>query len=242
MVELYRDAGLDIYEKVHYSHGEHIREVDQILSWYLPRGTRILDIGCSGGLHALEFARRGFSVTGVDVEPSAIERAEERSRSQLLRAAFHALDIGRDDLASLGTFDLIYSLGNVISHIDKNRFGDVLERIRKRLDQDGIFLFDVLIKGNPFLEEIREEEHRIFWKRKLDEETDLIRMDGFFEEFDVTCPFEVWGYSVEEVCSIVCQSGFRHVDYSDRLDFSPSGISTTNPFCINFRAYMKEGV
>lgn len=78
MIELY-GSELEIYEKSHYSHGEFIKEVEQILTWYKSKNTRILDIGCSAGLHALEFARKGFSVTGVDIEATAIELAKKKS-------------------------------------------------------------------------------------------------------------------------------------------------------------------
>ena len=117
--ELYRDKGLEIYEKVHYSHGEHIVEVEAILSWYGRKGSRILDLGCSGGLHALELAKRGYSVTGIDMEISAIELARKRSAGAGLNADFLAADLEKSDLAALGRFDLVYSLGNVISHIQK---------------------------------------------------------------------------------------------------------------------------
>src|SRR5512143_1739531 len=117
MVELYRNAGLDVYEKAHYADGEHIREVGEILTWYTRSASRVLDVGCSGGLHALEFAARGHRVTGIDVEPSAVALARKRNWERHLDAQFHVMDIERDDLAGLGPFDLIYSIGNVLSHV-----------------------------------------------------------------------------------------------------------------------------
>ena len=65
MAELYRNAGLDVYEKAHYAHGEHIHEVGKILTWYTRSGSRVLDVGCSGGLHALEFAARGYNCASL---------------------------------------------------------------------------------------------------------------------------------------------------------------------------------
>ena len=44
------------------------RQVDFIIEkLHLKGGERILDLACGFGRHCLELARRGFSVTGVDV-------------------------------------------------------------------------------------------------------------------------------------------------------------------------------
>lgn len=242
MVELYRDSGLDIYEKVHYSHGEHIAEVEQILTWYLPRNTRILDVGCSGGLHALEFGRRGFVVTGFDIEPSAIRQAEKRAKDQKVHAEFRALDMEKDDISSLGTFDLIYSIGNVMSHLAKDGMRDSLRKIRACLDERGLFLFDVFINATPFREEVYEDDLGIVWKRKLNEQTGGITMDGAFLAFGMTQHFQVWAYTVEEIGKLLKCSGFTDIDFSDQLDFSSSGPAVENPVCLNFRASAKEVV
>jgi len=241
MVELYRDSGLDIYEKAHYSHGEHIAEVEQILAWYLPRNTRILDVGCSVGLHALEFGRRGFVVTGFDIEHSAISQAEKRAKDQKVEAEFRALDLEKDDISSLGTFDLVYSIGNVMSHIRKDGMGDSLRKIRACVDESGLFLFDVFINATPFREEVYEDDLGIVWKRKLDEQTGHITMDGTFLAFGVTQHFQVWAYTVEEISELLKRSGFSDVDFSDELDFSSSGSAVENPVCLNFRASTRSG-
>ncbi len=55
------------------------QEVDLVVDLLgLERGSRILDAGCGHGRHALELARRGFRVTGLDLsEPSlAIARRQ----------------------------------------------------------------------------------------------------------------------------------------------------------------------
>ena len=241
MTELYRSSGLDIYEKSHYARGEHLREVEEILSWYRRRRTRVLDVGCSGGFHALEFARRGFSVTGVDLEPSAIERALARSREEGLSAAFSVLDLEKDDMVGLGTFDFIYSIGNVFSHVKKGLVPDIFRKVRGCLSPDGIFLFDLLMKGRPFREELYEEDLKIAWKRVLHGETDRISMEGFFQDFNFVQHFEVWGYSTAEVLEALTAAGFRQIDFSETLDFSSRVTESDNPVFLNFRAATGEG-
>jgi SAM-dependent methyltransferase len=240
MTDLYREPGLDVYEKVHYGMGDHIREVEAILSWYRPTNTRVLDIGCSGGLHVIEFAKRGFAATGIDVETSAIERARKRCRDQGIDAAFHVVDIVHESFEDLGRFNLIYSIGNVLTHVDKARALEVFKKIRTCLAMDGIFLFDVLIIGSEFPEEIREDDLRIVWKRKLNRMTGEISLKGIFLDSGITADFQVWGYGIEEATEMLIQSGFCSIEYADRLDFSNPGTQCAAPVCLRFRARAKE--
>ena len=49
------------------SHDITVRKAEQILALvHPPQGAAVLDLCCGPGRHALEFARRGFQVTGVD--------------------------------------------------------------------------------------------------------------------------------------------------------------------------------
>jgi SAM-dependent methyltransferase len=236
MVELYRNSGLDIYEEAYYARDEHVAEIEQILTWYKGRRTRLLDVGCSGGLHALDLARREFSVTGVDIEPSAVSKAQSRTRALGLEATFKTLDIEKDDFSTLGEFNLIYSIGNVMSHVRKERIGKTLTGLRSCLESGGTLLFDVFIVGNDFQEEINDEALRIRWKRKLDPKTGYVAMVGKFLEFAFVQHFNVWAYSVDEMSLILRELGFVGIDVSDRLDFSRSGTEAPSPACLNFRA------
>lgn len=237
MTELYRDSGLEIYEKSHYSQGEHITEVEHILAWYRRRNTRVLDIGCSGGLHALEFAKRGFSVTGLDIESSAIQLAKKRALSENLKAKFMVLDIRKDDLPCPEKFNFIYSVGNVLSHVNKDCIFEGLQKIRVCLDKKGILLFDVLMSAKPFREEIypKENELQIIWKRKIDEKTGRISMDGIFLSSGFIQHFDVWGYTIEEITGMLNSLGFTNIEFSEKLDFIEKN-KTTNPISLYFRA------
>ena len=241
-IDLYRDEGLEVYELLHYSHGEHILELEAILSWYGRKGGRVLDIGCSGGLHALELAKRGYSVIGIDLEISAIELARRRSANAGLKADFLAADLEKDDLAGLGSFALVYSLGNVISHIPKSSMPAVLRKIKSCLEKDGIFLFDTLVIGDTFPEEVLEMDLGIIWRRSLDRGSGEILLKGIFENLGKTQDFRVWGHEREEMQELLKDAGFTWIDISPSLDFSTSGATADNPVCLRYRAGIKGGV
>lgn len=63
-----------------------------------------LDLGCGEGGDALWLASRGWSVTGVDLSPTAISRARAAARDAELDATFVA---GEIDSAEVGRFDLV---------------------------------------------------------------------------------------------------------------------------------------
>lgn len=51
-------------------------------------GMRALDVACGTGNLAIPAARRGASVTGVDIAPNLVEQARQRAASEGLEAAF----------------------------------------------------------------------------------------------------------------------------------------------------------
>jgi SAM-dependent methyltransferase len=52
-----------------------------------------LDLGCGQGRNALWLAEQGFSVTGLDLSPVAIEQARARARELGLDTTFEAVDL-----------------------------------------------------------------------------------------------------------------------------------------------------
>lgn len=55
-----------------------LAEVDFIIEELkLPQGIRILDMGCGTGRHSVELAKRGYSVTGVDLSSVMLAQAKE---------------------------------------------------------------------------------------------------------------------------------------------------------------------
>ena len=71
---------------------------------------RALDLGCGEGGDALWLADRGWTVTGLDISPTALARADEAAQRAGLRERTHwvAADLADPaSLAAVGTVDLV---------------------------------------------------------------------------------------------------------------------------------------
>ena len=75
----------------------------------VPAGCQLLDVACGSGQLALWAARDGVQVTGVDIAPNNIQRAQARAKAEGLNARF--LEADAEDLPfEDGSFDVVTSL------------------------------------------------------------------------------------------------------------------------------------
>jgi SAM-dependent methyltransferase len=96
------------------------------------RNFRLADLGCLEGGYAVEFARMGFQVLGVEVRDANIEACKYvQSRTNLPNLSFvkdNALNI-----ATHGTFDAIFCCG-LLYHLDKpKQFLETLSTVTRKL-------------------------------------------------------------------------------------------------------------
>lgn len=104
-------------------------------------GMRILDIGCGHGRHALEFARRGFSIVGIDRMAGFLEMAKRDAAKEDLDVRFELGDAR--ELEEEASFDRVLCLFDAFGlHTDEENF-DILRRIARALKPGGRVCIDV---------------------------------------------------------------------------------------------------
>ncbi len=122
-----------------------------LLGW-LPQdlsGRRILDAGCGTGMLAIEAARRGAEVVGIDVSPQLIEIGKQRLpddvKDRINLFAGDMLD------ASYGSFDHIVSM-DVLIHYESDQIAAATARLAERARHSMLFTF---APGTPLLRTAR---------------------------------------------------------------------------------------
>lgn len=79
----------------------------------LEPGMAILDLGCGPGRHAVEFAKRGYAVTGVDRTPFLLNKGKDHAKKAGVEVEFVLEDmrIFRRPNAYNAAFSLFTSFG-----------------------------------------------------------------------------------------------------------------------------------
>src|SRR5262245_20468866 len=119
--------------------------MDQLKTALLHTPRHILDLGCGTGLHALQMAQVGISVTGVDRSASMIGMAKKH-REALSHDTRELLHFRIGDIRSIDyhcRYDAVISLFHVMSYLtEKDDLEATFEVARRHLVSGGAFLFD----------------------------------------------------------------------------------------------------
>jgi SAM-dependent methyltransferase len=108
------------------------------------RSLRILDIGCGTGRHSIELTRRGYSVTGVDLSPSQLERAREKAALAGLQIDFRQADARCLPFEhEFGAAIMLCEGGFALMETDEMNYA-ILESAARALNQSGKFIFTTL--------------------------------------------------------------------------------------------------
>jgi SAM-dependent methyltransferase len=124
----------------------HLR-IDREAAWLvdllrLTCGMAVLDLGCGPGLYCTRLARRGLSVTGVDISPTSIAYARQRAEAERLAVVYEQLDYRH--LERTDAFDaalMVYFDFGVLTDPDRD---ELLRRVHRALRPGGAFVFDLL--------------------------------------------------------------------------------------------------
>lgn len=115
---------------------------------------RILDCSCGVGTQAFGLAKFGHHVTGTDISPGAIQKAQaEKARNGL------AVDFSVADMRNLesvpGPFDVVISFDNALAHLTTEAdLAFALSNVLSVLEPGGVFLaslrdYDLLRQERP---------------------------------------------------------------------------------------------
>ncbi|EFI33494.1 ribosomal L11 methyltransferase [Desulfonatronospira thiodismutans ASO3-1] len=118
---------------------------------YLKSGQNFLDLGTGSGILGIACSRLGMSGLGVDIDPVAVENAQENTRINRVGEMFEVREGGLSSLRPDQKFNLI--LGNILSSTLKQLAPDII----KHLDDSAILVLSGILTDQASSVEERYE-------------------------------------------------------------------------------------
>jgi len=129
------------YDRIAEAYTEARREMSPIDGKYLrllmdliPKGSKILDMGCGSGLPITKFLAQHHDVTGVDISEKQVELA----RRQVPEATFIKADMADISFPD-ETFRAICSFTAII-HVPREEHADLFKQFYRMLEMGGLLL------------------------------------------------------------------------------------------------------
>ena len=181
----------------------------------LEDGCEMLDLACGPGRHTLEFARRTFSVTGVDCARMFIEDAKKRATREGLSVEFIQADMR--EFVRENSYDLVVNLFTSFGYFE-DKYDDlkVLENVHRSLKKGGTLFLDLagkeilarVFKGRDWSRE--DDDTLLVIERQLEQNWSWLVNKWFIinngKTKEVTFSHRL--YSAAELCHLIHEAGF----------------------------------
>jgi 2-polyprenyl-3-methyl-5-hydroxy-6-metoxy-1,4-benzoquinol methylase len=216
--------------------GFALKYTDLVTSILEERGlksARILDLACGTGTLAVNLAKLGHTVHGIDISPEMIEIARAKSAG-LSGVSFEIQNMA--DLHVKGKFDLVTCGFDSINYLNVEDLRTMFEGVSKALRNSGIFLFDSITHhfclnhdkyhhtGRPGGEFLIQETS---YNPTRQEFTAQFTFPDGVEEVHCQHP-----YDLADLEPLLSEAGLKLIDHFAGFEKRPDDSQTDRLFCI----------
>jgi SAM-dependent methyltransferase len=191
------------------------KEVDFMIPYFkLQPGSRVLDLMCGYGRHAIAFGRKGIHVTAVDNLPEYINEIKDTVQKEDLPVV--ALQENVVNYKAVGEYDLAICMGNSLNFFNQADVLSIFTSISSSLKKGGYLLVnswslaEIIFanykdknNGNVGGMEFNNESKILFQPTRMEIESVIIAPDGTKE----TKQAVDYIYSINEMGSMLRQAG-----------------------------------
>ncbi len=192
-------------------------------SLQLQPGANLLDVGCGYGRHAMELARKGCQVTGLDLSLPLLIRAADAARRIGVGVNFVHGDMR--EMSFEGEFDAAYCMFTTFGYFDDDTNRKVAANLARALRPEGKVLLELV--NRDYI--TRDLPTRVWWQgegcvvleevdfnyfsSRLQVQRSIIFEDGRQLEQEIS----IRAYSLHEIGKVLHHAGFRVTEISGGL-------------------------
>lgn len=157
---------------------------------HVPVGSNLIDLGCGTGTVAVELAKAGYQMVGVDLSSEMLTLAREKANADGVNIAFYEGDMANMELAS--GFDAVVSFVDSLNYLtDTEDWKKTFQNSYNSLIDGGYLLFDVHTMYklrnvfNDFTYCNADFDLSILWNSYVDNEEQIVEHElTFFSEIE----------------------------------------------------------
>ncbi|GAB3255209.1 class I SAM-dependent methyltransferase [Larkinella harenae] len=192
----------------------------------LQPGQPVLDIFCGYGRHALELARMGYVVTGVDIATESIQELQKTAKKEKLTVTALAGDFM--GLTLEDGFQAAYCMGNSFSFFPHDQMLVFLRKIANTLPKNGRFVADTGMIAESILPDFEERswmqigDITFLLENEYDPRSSCINAQLTYLQNGKTLHRKArhYVYTLAELSRLFEQAGLRVADVYSNLDGS----------------------
>jgi len=216
-----------------------VKEMQYIRSHLdLPAGAKLLDVGCGYGRLAIEFARVGYEVTGLDTSLPLMFKAAEASTDAGVEVNFMHQDMR--EMSFDNEFDAVYCVMTSFGYFDDETNRDVVGRMFRALKPGGKLFIEVI--NRDFI--LNDLPSRVWW-----EGDDCVVMDEvefnfltsrivskrsvvFSDGRSVNHDLSIRAYCLHELGRLLHNAGFRVSSVTGNINTDNRFFGQHSPYLI----------
>jgi SAM-dependent methyltransferase len=223
-------AHLDLDSDAASRNLETIKKTVKWIKAKIPENGRILDLGCGPGLYTTSLARKGYSVTGIDISQNSISYARKRAVEEGLRIDFFCKDYLQEDIGT--GYDVVIFIYCDFGALIPSEQKVILNKIYNSLNENGVFIFDVFQSGLCKTKKEKRDWHYMdggdFWSEKphllLEEVKHFSKQKAWgtrtvIIENKETIEYITWDnyYTINMITKFLKENNFQVISFKDNL-------------------------
>lgn len=184
----------------------------------------VLDLTCGTGSQVFWLNKRGYEVTGSDINGNMLKVAKRKAAAEELEIPFYEGDMRT---SHFGQFDAVITIYHAIGHLSKDDFEKAMVNIHRNLKADGIYVFDIfnlsyLLEGHNISKLTIDQTAVNGNIKSRDIQYSTINLNGVLASFTVTflqegasaprrlmCSQTMQVYNVKQLEEMLHRSGFE---------------------------------
>jgi SAM-dependent methyltransferase len=196
------------------------KEIDFIIQYFdLREGSKVLDIMCGYGRHAIALAEKGIVVTAIDNLGSYIDEIKEVVMQKALPIIPVRAEISTYKFEDM--FDLAICMGNSLNFFPEKQTRDILQNISSNLKSGGHILINTWSIAEIAIPQFKErswskigdlkfiaESKYLFGPTRIETDNLILLPDGKSESKKAVD----YIFSVSEITSMLSETGFTLLD------------------------------